>query len=179
MTDLGTTVPLAVPLQARDHVRGPAHARVTLIEYGDYQCPACGRAFMELQRILPQVEGKVRFAFRHFPLFTLHLYAEQAAEMAEAAGMQGRFWPMHARLYTHQSALALPDLLDYAEEVGLDVSRADAEVRRRAHAERIRDDMNGGLRSGVRATPTFYINGLEYVGDSAGLLPALRSALRD
>lgn len=178
MTDLGTTVPLAVPLQARDHVYGPAQAPVTLIEYGDYQCPACGRAFVQLQRILPQVEGQVRFAFRHFPLFTVHLYAEQAAETAEAAAAQDRFWPMHERLFTHQSALAMPDLLDRAEELGLDVSRVDAEVRRRAYAERIRDDMNGGLRSGVRATPTFYINGLEYVGDSAGLLPALRDAIQ-
>lgn len=174
--DLESHIPLAVPVSARDHVRGPANAPVTLVEYGDYQCPACGRAFAELQRVLPQLAGAVRFVFRHFPLLTVHLYAEQAAEAAEAAAAQGRFWPMHEQLFAHQAALALPDLLGYAHGLGLDVSRIDAEVRRHAYGERIREDLNGGLRSGVRATPTFYINGVEYVGDSAGLLPALRAA---
>jgi protein-disulfide isomerase len=155
---------LALPVGERDHVQGPATASVTLVEYGDYQCPYCRAAVViveELQRVLPD---QLRFVFRHFPLENLHPHARRAAEAAEAAASQGKFFEMHAALFEHQSALEHEDLLRYAVEIGLDTARFGAELDAGTHADRVREDFRGGVRSGVRGTPTFYLDEVRYDG---------------
>jgi len=158
------TARLAVRVGDRDHVRGPTTALVTLVEYGDYECPYCRAAVAivdELQRVLPD---ELRFVFRHFPLENLHPHARHAAEAAEAAGAQGRFFEMHAALFEHQTALKDADLRHYATDLGLDTARFGAELDAHTHASRVRDDVRGGLRSGVRGTPTFYLDDARYDG---------------
>jgi len=163
VTTTGWQSTLTVPVDPeRDHIQGPADAPVTLVEYGDYQCPYCGKAHPIVQAAQARLGDRMRFVFRHFPITTSHRYAEEAAEAAEAAGAQGRFWPMHDALYEHQDRLTDPDLRGYAEEVGLDLARYDADLASHAYAERVREDFMGGVRSGVNGTPSFYINGARY-----------------
>jgi protein-disulfide isomerase len=163
----------------RDHVLGPADAPVTLVEYGDFECPFCGRAYPELKRVLGRVGSKVRFVFRHFPLSEQHPHAQHAAEIAEAAGAQGKFWEMHDLLYQRQGALADADLVAYVRELGLDAERARGELARHVHAARVREDFLSGVRSGVSGTPRFFINGRphEEPGDVTTLAAALRRTL--
>jgi protein-disulfide isomerase len=158
------TARLAIPVGERDHLLGPATAAVTLVEYGDYECPYCRAAVAivdELQRVLPD---QLRFVFRHFPLENLHPHALRAAEAAEAAGSQGRFFEMHAELFEHQAALEDEDLLRYAAELDLDAGRFRAELDAHTHGSRVRADFRGGVRSGVRGTPTLYLNDIRYDG---------------
>lgn len=155
---------LAVPVGERDHIQGPATASVTLVEYGDYECPYCRAAAAiveELQRVLPV---ELRFVFRHFPLENLHRNARRAAAAEEAAASQGKFFEMHAVLFEHQTALAEEDLVRYAAELDLDLTRFAADLDSDAHASRVRDDFRGGIRSGVRGTPTFYLDDARYDG---------------
>jgi protein-disulfide isomerase len=153
-----------VPVGESDHVRGPATASVTLVEYGDYECPYCRAAVAivdELQRIVPD---ELRFVFRHFPLENVHPRARRAAEAAEAAASQGAFFEMHAALFEHQTALEDEDLLRYAAELDLDTTRFRAELDRGTHADLVREHVRGGVRSGVRGTPTFYLDDVRYDG---------------
>jgi protein-disulfide isomerase len=170
---------LTVPVsEDRDHVQGPANAPVTLVEYGDYQCPFCGRAYPIVKELQSRLGGRLRFVFRNFPIATSHAYAEQAAEAAEAAAAQGRFWPMHDLLFENQANLREEDLRGYAERLGLDTGRFDRELAEHAYADRVHEDFMGGVRSGVNGTPTFYINGARYDDsyDIETLLPALERA---
>jgi protein-disulfide isomerase len=154
---------LTVPVDAdRDHIQGPADAPVTLVEYADYQCPYCGQAYANIKQAQARMGDRLRFVFRNFPITTSHKYAEQAAEAAEAAAAQDRFWPMHDKLYESQPRLTEADLHGYAVELGLDVDRFDADLAAHTYAERIRDDFMGGVRSGVNGTPSFYVNGARY-----------------
>jgi protein-disulfide isomerase len=154
---------LTAPVDAdRDHTQGPADAPVTLVEYGDFQCPYCGRAYPIVKEVQARMGDRLRFVFRNFPITTSHKYAEQAAEAAEAAGAQGKFWEMHDVLFENQPRLADDDLRGYAERVGLDLDRFDADLAEHTYAERVRDDFMGGVRSGVNGTPTYYINGARY-----------------
>jgi protein-disulfide isomerase len=164
---------------ARDHVLGPPDAAVTLVEYGDFECEFCGRAYPELKRLLKQVGGKVRFIFRHFPIPEDHPHAQHAAEVAEAAAAQGKFWEMHDLLYEHQSALTDEDLLRYARQLGLDMARIQRELAAHTYAPVVRQDFMGGVRSGVSGTPRFFINGRrhEEPGDVTTLATALRRTL--
>ncbi|HET7296325.1 MAG TPA: DsbA family protein [Gemmatimonadales bacterium] len=170
---------LTAPVGARDHVLGPPDAAVTLVEYGDFECPFCGRAYPELKRVLRQLGAKVRFVFRHFPLSAEHPHAQHAAEIAEAAAAQGKFWEMHDLLYQRQAALADDDLVRYARELGLDSERARRELAGHQHAGRVREDVASGTSSGVTGTPRFFINGRrhEEPGDAMTLAAALRRAL--
>jgi len=170
---------LIAPVGPRDHVLGTAQAPVTLVEYGDFECPFCGRAYPELNRVLQELGGKVRFVFRHFPLVEEHPYAEHAAEVAEAAAAQGKFWEMHGLLYQRQAALADEDLVRYARELGLDAERVRRELGAHVHAARVREDFVSGTKSGVTGTPRFFINGRrhEEPGDAKTLAAALRRAL--
>lgn len=155
---------LAVPVGELDHVQGPATASVSLVEYGDYECPYCRAAIAiveELQRLLPD---EIRFVFRHFPLESIHPHARRAAEAAEAAASQGKFFEMHAALFEHQTALEQPDLMRYAAAVDLDLARFGAELKAGMHADRVREHFRGGVRSGVRGTPTFYLDDVRYDG---------------
>jgi protein-disulfide isomerase len=158
MTRKAASARLVVPVGESDHVLGPETAVVTLLEYGDYQCPYCGQAYPIIKELLDRVGRQVRFVFRNFPLSTIHPHAESAAEAAEAAGAQGQFWAMHALLYQNQEALDGEDLVRYASALGLDESSFVRELTRHVHAARIREDFMGGVRSGVNGTPTFFIN---------------------
>jgi protein-disulfide isomerase len=168
---------LALPVSnTRDHIWGPSDAPVTLLEYGDYQCPYCGQAHHVVKALQAQAGDRLRFVFRHFPLNTIHPYAEQAAEAAEAAGAQKQFWRMHDTLYENQDALELESLLSYAAGLGLDLKRFRDELLGRVHAHKVAEDFMSGVRSGVAGTPTFYINGVRHEGgwDLATLLEAIK-----
>jgi protein-disulfide isomerase len=172
------TSSLNLPVSERDHIRGSATAPVTLVEYGDYQCPYCGEAFAvveELQRVLGD---RLRFVFRHFPLAQIHPHAQGAAEAAEAAGAQDMFWEMHAILYTHQHALAGAHLIEYAIALGLDPTSFRHALDGRSYENRVREDFLSGVRSGVNGTPTFFIDEVRYDGppDFDSLLAVLAEA---
>jgi protein-disulfide isomerase len=162
----------------RDHFQGSSDAAVTLVEYGDYECPYCGAAYPIVKEVQARLGERLRFVFRNFPITTSHPHAEQAAEAAEAAAAQGRFWEMHDHLYEHQRQLEDADLHAYAEALGLDVARFASELAGHIHAERVREDFMSGVRSGVNGTPTFYINGVRHDSsyDVDTLLAALESA---
>src|SRR5205809_6330549 len=152
---------LALPVtEGRDHIQGTADAAVTLVEYGDYQCPYCGAAYPIVKEVQSRMGERLRFVFRNFPITTSHPHAEQAAEAAEAAATQSRFWEMHDLLYENQRRLGDQDLRAYAEELGLDVEQFDKELSGHVHAARVHEDFVSGVRSGVDGTPTFYVTGL-------------------
>jgi len=153
---------LVVPVGESDHSQGPANAPVTLVEYGDFECPHCGRAYPIVKAVQRRLGKGLRFVFRHFPLTEVHAHAEHAAESAEAAGAQGRFWEMHDRLFERQFALEDEHLIEYALELGLDAPRVARELAARTYKPQVRDDFMSGVRSGVNGTPTFFINGLRY-----------------
>jgi protein-disulfide isomerase len=170
---------LKVPVSPeRDHIRGPLDAPVTLLEYGDYECPFCGMAHPIVAAVRQQMGEQLRFVFRHFPLTTVHPYAELAAEAAEAAGAQKKFWPMHDTLYENQERLEPPALAAYAEALGLDLDLFTDDLQTHAHAPKVREDFMSGVRSGVNGTPTFFINGVRHDAswDFANLLRAVQSA---
>jgi protein-disulfide isomerase len=149
---------------ARDHVRGALDAPVTLVEYGDFQCPYCGDAYPVVHELLERFGDRLRFVFRHMPLRDLHPRAQLAAEAAEAAAAQGRFWEMHDRLFTHQLQLSEAQLRGHAEAIGLDVERFDRELRAGVHAARVEEDYDTGVRSGIPSTPRFFVNGVIHLG---------------
>ena len=148
--------------QTRDHIQGPADALVTLVQYGDYECPYCGEAYPIVKEMQARMGVRLRFVFRNFPISTSHPHAEHAAEAAEAADTQGNFWDMHDLLYERQRHLTDRDLHAYAEELGLDVKRFDKEMTEHVHEPRVHEDFMSGVRSGVNGTPTFYIAGVRY-----------------
>ena len=150
---------LVDPVGAVDHVLGADHAPVVVIEYGDFECPNCKQAAPAVKMLLERFDGNVRFAFRHFPLEEVHPHALQAAEAAECAGAQGKFWEMHELLFGHQTHLDTKHLLGYAEQLGLDLARFTAELDDQVYLQRIREHVAGGKRSGVRGTPGFFVNG--------------------
>jgi Na+/H+ antiporter NhaA len=162
----------------RDHVRGSEDAPVTLVEYGDYECPYCGQAEVVIRGLLDSFGTDLRYVWRHLPLNDVHPNAQMAAEAAEAAGAQGAFWEMHDKLLAHQDALTPPDMGRYAEEMDLDVERFWDELGRREHAGRVADDVASADASGVAGTPTFFINGRRHQGayDIEALTEAVRRA---
>jgi len=159
-----------------DHVRGADDAPVTLVEYGDYQCPYCGQAEVVIRQLLDSFGDELRYVWRHLPLEDVHPNAQRAAEAAEAASAQGRFWAMHDTLLTHQDELAPRDLRRHAASVGLDVDRFVEDLRTREHAERVADDVRSADASGVTGTPTFFVNGQRHQG--AYDVPTLTQAVR-
>ena len=163
---------------ARDHIRGAPGAPVTLVEYGDFECPYCGRAEPAIRELLAQWGDDLRYVFRHLPLSDVHPWAQLAAEAAEAAGAQGAFWEMHDLLLAHQGELTPSSLRRYARELGLDVERFSEELRRRAYAARVGEDVVSADASGVSGTPSFFINGRRHNGvyDVATLSAAVRAA---
>jgi protein-disulfide isomerase len=172
---------LTLPVdEERDHIQGSREAPVTLVEYGDYECPYCGAAYPIVKEVQARLGDRLRFVFRNFPITTSHPHAEHAAEAAEAAAAQGRFWEMHDHLYEHQRHLEDHDLHGYAEELGLDVETFDRELAEHSHAARVREDFMSGARSGVNGTPTFYINGERHNDsyDLETLLAAIERAER-
>ena len=170
---------LKPPVGANDHVQGSAKAPVTLVEYGDYECPYCGEAYSVVKELQERLGDQMRFVFRNFPLAQAHPHAEHAAEAAEAAAAQGKFWEMHDMLYENQDALEDEDLVRYARALHLDVPRFVKEMEAGTYTERVREDFRSGVRSGVNGTPTFFINGARHDGayDLASLLAAIEEAV--
>lgn len=166
---------LTPPVSDDDHAQGPATAPVTLVEYGDFECPYCAQARPVVEQLRRHFGARLRFVFRHFPLTQLHPHAEQAAEAAEAAGAQGKFWPMHDALFAHQRDLAEQDLVRYAERAGADPQAVTRALAAATYRDRVKADFLSGVRSGVNGTPSFFINGRKY--DGAYNEEAMRAAV--
>lgn len=171
---------LKPPIHARDHLRGQLDAPVNLVEFGDYECPFCGRAYPVVEALEEVLGDRLCFAFRHFPLAGAHPHALIAAEAAEAAGAQDRFWEMHGLLFEHQDALTPPDLEEYAALLDLDMRQFAADLVAHRFADRLRADVHSGAISGVNGTPAFFINGYRHDGgyDFDSLLDAIASGER-
>lgn len=169
---------LTPPVAAGDHIAGPDDALVTLVEYGDYECPHCGRAHPIVKAAQKALASQLRFVFRNFPLAESHPHAQLAAQATEAAAAQGKFWEMHDMIFEHQDALEPEDLIGYAKSLGLDVSRFTRDLEGGTYAKKVRDDFRSGVRSGVNGTPTFFVNGVRYDGSWANAT-AFISALRE
>jgi protein-disulfide isomerase len=155
-------VALVVPVSADDHAQGPPNATVTLVEYGDFECPHCGRAHPIVKAVQRRMGNRLRFAFRHFPLAEIHPHAQHAAEAAESAATQGKFWEMHDRLFERQFALEDEHLMEYARDLGLDAPRLARDLTAHTYKPQVRDDFMSGVRSGVNGTPTFFVNGVRH-----------------
>jgi protein-disulfide isomerase len=150
---------LADPVEPVDHVIGAAHAPVTVVEYGDFECPTCKQAAPAVKLLVEKFAERVRIVYRHFPLEEVHPHALAAAEASECAGGQGRFWPMHDLLFANQEHLKTHHLRSYAEQLQLDMARYTSEMDDHVYLQRIREHMDGARRSGVRGTPAFFVNG--------------------
>jgi protein-disulfide isomerase len=168
---------LSAPVGAQDHTAGPANAPVTLIEYGDFECPFCKMDQPVVREIRRRLGDRLRFVWRHFSR-PEHPHARQAAEAAEAASVQGRFWEFSDRLFERQEALEEEHLVGYAGELGLDVDRFRTELSGHHYTARVQQDVLSGIHSGVHGTPTFFINGVRHEGDRAigPLLAAIEAA---
>lgn len=168
----GFTIP---PVSERDHSLGPATAPVTLVEYGDYESFYCGEAYLIVKDIKRWLGNELRFVFRNFPITNSHTNAQLAAEAAEAAGAQGKFWEMHDYLFKHQKALDYDHIARYAQILGLNTERFNREMSEHRYEARVREDFVNGFKGGVSGTPTFFINGVRY--DDSWDLSALLEAV--
>src|SRR5438477_10354671 len=170
---------LVVPVDpSRDHIQGDTKALHELVEYGDYQCSFCGAAYPEMKKVQKDLGSKLRFVFRNLPLTNVHEFAQVAAETAEAASAQGKFWEMHDFLYEHQRTLGDQSVaLGYAKKIGLDTQKLDREISQHVYQKRIKEDFMGGVRSGVNGTPTFYANGVRHDGpaEAEAIIESLRA----
>ncbi len=169
---------LSVPVGKSDHALGPEDAPVTLVEYGDYQCPYCADMHPMINSIAKAMGNQLRFVFRHMPLLEMHPYAQHAAEAAEAAGAQGKFWEMHDAIFQQQSELGADLLHQLADRIKLQIEQFSADLDARRYRPRVKRDFMSGMRSGVAGTPTFFINGKRYEGslDPTALLSAIGRA---
>ena len=156
---------LKPPVGPHDHIQGATGALVTLVEYGDYQCPDCGAAYPIVKQLQKRLGDRLRFVFRNFPLAEAHPFATGAAETAEAAALQDKFWPMHDALYEHQDALDPASLLQYGRDLRLDIEKLESALRSTQVIERVQSDFMSGVRSGVNGTPTFFIGEDRFDGD--------------
>jgi protein-disulfide isomerase len=168
-------VTLAVAPDPTDHFQGSLHAPVTLVEYGDFECPSCKVAVQTPKLLLDRFPNRIRFIFRHFPLPEAHPHALLAAEVSETAAAQGKFWPMHDRLFENQAHLKDRDLYRHANEIGLDLARYTAEMDDHIYLQKVREQVDGGRRSHIRATPTFFLDGV--VQDISYGMQALHDAV--
>jgi protein-disulfide isomerase len=175
MSPTSHAVSLAVPLEPIDHMLGSEHARVTLVEYGDFECPSCKVASTTPTLLLERFPNRIRFVFRHFPMQDAHPHALMAAEASEAAAAQGKFWPMHDVLFQNQAHLKDKDLHRYAAALGLDMARYTAEMDDHIYLQKVREHIEGARRSHIRATPTFFLDGV--VQDISFGMKALHDAV--
>ena len=159
MTAVSHSFELSLPVGAADHILGPSHAALTVVEYGDFECPNCKQAAPAVKLLLTRFAGRVGVVYRHFPLEGVHPHALHAALAAEAAAGQGKFWEMHDLLFENQSHLKLPQLRRYAQQLELDLARYDAELADELYLQRVREHIESAERSGVRGTPAFFVNG--------------------
>ena len=166
---------LTLPVGPRDHAQGPPTAAVTLVEYGDFECPYCGRAYPIVKELRERMGDTMRFVFRNFPLTEIHPHAALAAQAAEAAGERGKFWEMHDLLFENQKALDLAHLVSYGNRLEMDPVALGEALERGAFEPRVQEDFMSGVRSGVNGTPTFFINGARH--DGIWELPYLTAAV--
>jgi protein-disulfide isomerase len=155
---------LKIPVTSRDHIQGEADAPVVLVEYGDYECPHCGMAYPIVKRVQAHFGKQLAFVFRNFPLNQAHPHAEMAAEAAEFAAKNGKFWEMHDAIFENQEALGMPLLAELAESLNLHVLNLETALKDREFTAHVKDDFLGGVKSGVNGTPTFFINGKRHDG---------------
>ena len=155
---------LLLPIQPGDHIQGSAGARLTLVEYGDYECPACGALFLTIRQLHRQLAGDVRIVYRHYPFSGRHPHAQLAAEAAEAAGAQGKFWEMHDLLFEHQGALEQKYLMAYAQQLALEKDTFRKALKDRTFEQRVREDFKRGVANGVYGTPGLFVNGVRHDG---------------
>lgn len=179
--DLNVYPELAMPVTAVDHAIGPATAPVTLVEYGDYECPYTRAAYLSINELIESYGNTLRFVYRHFPISFLHSHAETAAEASEAAGAEGKFWEMHSVLLMNQDSLDPESLISYARVLKLDLDAFIYALGSGMYESRIGRDVRSGMESGVRGTPTFFINGRRYSGsyDAQTLYTAIKLALKN
>jgi protein-disulfide isomerase len=163
--DSGRPSRLLLPIRPFDHAHGPEDAPYTLVEYGDYECPDCGRLYVTLRDLQKEIASRLRVVFRHYPLSGIHHHAQQAAEAAEAAGAQGKFWEMHTLLFERREALRTKDLIHYAGELSLDVERFRDELKHQTYSEGVRADFIAGVQNGVYRTPGLFLNSVRYDGN--------------
>lgn len=156
---------LTVPVSDQDHVQGSPSAPITLVEYGDYECPHCGRAFPVVKAVQKRLGKRLRFVFRNMPLSQMHPHAELAAEAAEAAGAQGKFWEMHDALYENQGRLSPGVVEELAAQMDLDLNKFNGDLRGGSFREHVRADFKSAVRSGASGTPAFFINGRRWDGN--------------
>lgn len=156
---------LKPPVSKRDHIQGNPDAGIELVEYGDYQCSYCGAAYPEIKRVQEEMGNKLKFVFRNFPLTNMHQNALHAAIASEVAGDMNKFWEMHNILFENQEYLEDNYLVDYAKRIGLDTHRFEAKFPEPRYQEKVEQDLESGLMSGVNGTPSFYINGRKYEGE--------------
>ena len=149
---------------SEDHIQGNAGAPIELVEYGDYECPHCGRAYPIIKRIQKKLGDKLKFIFRNFPLAEIHPHATNAAVATEAAAAQGKFWEMHDAIYKNQGKMEDTDLVNHANKIGLDVQKFEADFEKEITQQKVENDFESGVRSGVNGTPSFFINGQKYEG---------------
>jgi len=171
-----STIQLTPSVTDRDHVQGPDDAPLTLVLYGDYECPYTRKSLPAVHALQQRLADQLRFVFRNFPLVTIHPHALRAAEAAEAADAQGQFWVMHEELFRHQRELSDTSLHEYAQALSLDTPRFAQDMATHAQLDRVRADVESGIASGVQGTPTFFINGRRYLGSYE--LEALQTALK-
>ncbi|MCU1273889.1 MAG: bdbD [Bryobacterales bacterium] len=163
-TESVDTTRLLLPIRAEDHVQGPNSADFTLVEYGDYECPNCGRLFQIIRDLQATLGARLQIVYRHYPLSGIHPHAQEAAEAAEAAGAQGRFWEMHDLLFQNQIALQRKNLLAYGTSLSVDMNRFRAELKKKLYEDRVREDFRRGVQNGVYGTPGLFLNGVRHDG---------------
>jgi protein-disulfide isomerase len=171
---------LKVPVSSSDHIQGDDRAACTLVEYGDYQCPHCGHAHPIVKKVQKHFGQRLRFVFRNFPLSKMHADAQSAAETAEFAGSRGKFWEMHDLLFENQERLGFGLYLELAVPLGLKLEELQSALEEEKFRKKVRDDFDGGVRSGVNGTPTFFINGERHNGpfEYEDLVAAIESSLK-
>ena len=152
-------------VSSKDHIQGNSTARIELVEYGDYQCPHCGRAYPIIKNLQRSLGGDLKFVFRNFPLSEMHPDAFNAAAATEAAGLQNKFWEMHDIIFEHQQRLDMKSLIGYAKTIGLDIGRFKNDISENMIKDKVEQDFESGVRNGVNGTPSFFINGKKYNGD--------------
>jgi NhaA family Na+:H+ antiporter len=179
MADTLTPNRLSIPISDHDHIRGRPDAPLTLLEYGDYECDYCGRAFPVVRAVREHFGDRLRFIFRNFPHASIHPHASIAAQAAESAALKGKFWEMHDLLFEHQDDLATGDLAHYALQVGLEVYHFESDLSSQRFARHVAADYQGGVESGVKKTPTFFIDEVRYTGpmEAAALIAALNESI--
>lgn len=173
------SIMLAVPVNESDHVMGPTSAPITVVNYGDYQCPGCQKTHRSTEKMARELLDKVRLVHRHFPLVKSHPRALRAAEAAEAAAAQGKFWEMHRLLYLHPEKLGDRDLRRYGNEVGLDLARFDREMASSIYADRVLKEFHFSLNHGITGTPTTFINGVRYAMSAVELVASVKAILEE